>query len=194
MSAPNYATTPPCNENPAPISTPVILRRSGSPPTVLVVLCRSFYAGRSVPVVLCRSFCAGRSVPVVLCRSGVPQRCRSGVEPPTGTIHPRESRGTEVRKQESKDSFRGMPFRIWNYGRTFSGCGAFRSEIQPPTAPTRPAQKSPAKKKLQKSAATPLQSAIISSTDARKERKCARSSASAPQSNPTENFKGGIPP
>ena len=172
MSAPNYATTPPCNENPAPISTPVILRRSGVPPTVLVVLCRSFYAGRSVPVVL----------------------CRSGVEPPTGTIHPRESRGTEVRKQESKDSFRGMPFRIWNCGRTFSGCGAFRSEIQPPTAPTRPAQKSPAKKKLQKSAATPLQSAIMSQTDARKERKCARSSASAPQSNPTENFKGGIPP
>ena len=27
--------------------------------------------------------------------------CRSGVEPPTGTIHPRESRGTEDRKQKS---------------------------------------------------------------------------------------------
>ena len=33
---------------------------------------------------------------------------RSGVAPPTGTIHPRESRGTEVIKRESKDSFRGV--------------------------------------------------------------------------------------
>ena len=30
---------------------------------------------------------------------------RSGVEPPTGTIHPRESRGTANRKQESAKRF-----------------------------------------------------------------------------------------
>ena len=34
-----------------------------------------------------------------LCRSSL---CRSGVAPPTGTIHPRESRGTAGRKQEPK--------------------------------------------------------------------------------------------
>ena len=34
-----------------------------------------------------------------------PVLCRSGVEPPTGTIHPRESRGTEDRKQESIKRF-----------------------------------------------------------------------------------------
>ena len=59
---------------------------------------------------------------------------RSGVEPPTGTIHPRESRGTEDRKQESKKvHFGEMSFRIWNCERIFDGGGAFRSGVQPPT-------------------------------------------------------------
>ena len=40
--------------------------------------------------------CAGRSVPVL---------CRSGVEPPTGMIHPRESNGTTDRRQKSIKGF-----------------------------------------------------------------------------------------
>ena len=36
---------------------------------------------------------------------------RSGVEPPTGTIHPREGRGTEDREQ-LKDSFREDAFLV----------------------------------------------------------------------------------
>ena len=38
-------------------------------------------------------------------RVAPPTLCRSGVEPPTGTIHPRESRGTTDRKQESIKGF-----------------------------------------------------------------------------------------
>ena len=36
------------------------------------------------------------SAPIVI--SAPVDQCRSGVEPPTGTIHPRESRGTTDRK------------------------------------------------------------------------------------------------
>ena len=50
-----------------------------------------------------------------------PQLCRSGVEPPTGKLHPRESRGTANRKQEpmkrfiSEDAFPDLELRgkIW---------------------------------------------------------------------------------
>ena len=45
----------------------------------------------------------------------VPVFCRSGVEPPTGTIHPRESRGTAHGKHESIKRFTS--------GGTFSGFG-----------------------------------------------------------------------
>ena len=45
-------------------------------------------------------------LPRVGLRAGL---CRSGVEPPTGTIHPRGGRGTADRRQD-KDSFRGDAF------------------------------------------------------------------------------------
>ena len=58
--------------------------------------------------------------------------CRSGVAPPTGKLHPRESRGTTDRKQESIKRFiSGMSFRIWNCGRIFSEGRSFRSRAGP---------------------------------------------------------------
>ena len=57
-----------------------------------------------------------------LCRT----LCRSGVEPPTGTIHPRESRGTEDRKQKS------MSWRLSGFG--IAGgywAGVERSDLVP---------------------------------------------------------------
>ena len=68
-------------------------------------------------------------------------RSRSGVEPPTGTIHPREGRGTEDRNQ-SKDSYLGNAFPdlglrgdIW-LGWSFPlFC---RSGVEPPTGMIHP--------------------------------------------------------
>ena len=85
-------------------------------------------------------------------RLGMPPReaRRSGIASPTGTIHPRESRETEVRKRESKDSFRGMPCRIWNCGRTFSRDGTFRPRAGRGLHP-RPERSTHAKAEKQKS-------------------------------------------
>ena len=89
--------------------------------------------------------------------------CRSGVEPPTGTIHPRRGRGTESRKQKSipclcsccRSASSMCPFPIcrriamgrfqtperrrWQVAvfRTLFLCfrvgGSFRSGVEPPT-------------------------------------------------------------
>ena len=56
-------------------------------------------------------------------------------------LNPRPERSTHAKAGEQrtenrnqlKDSFRGMPFRIRNCGKIFSGGGAFRSGVQPPT-------------------------------------------------------------
>ena len=56
--------------------------------------------------------------------------CRSGVEPPTGTIHPRESRGN-----------RGQSFRRWNGNSTphrRMPVGLCRSGVEPPTGTIHP--------------------------------------------------------
>ena len=62
---------------------------------------------------------------------------RSGVQPPTGrgatgTIHTRESRGTEDRKQFER-FIAGMLFPNLKAWQIFGGDGAFRSGVQPPT-------------------------------------------------------------
>ena len=61
----------------------------------------------------------GDAFPVLELRASIwrgwsfPSLCRSGVEPPTGTIHPRESSGTTDGKQNQlKDSFRGDAFPV----------------------------------------------------------------------------------
>ena len=60
------------------------------------------------PVGECRSSLS-RSKPI---GGFLPTLSRSGVEPPTGTIHPRKGRGTESRKQKSRNLFSDMPFQI----------------------------------------------------------------------------------
>ena len=103
-----------------------------------------------------KRFISGNALPHLELRENIqpgwsfPASSRSGVAPPTGTIHPRESRETEVRKRESKDSFRGMPCRIWNCGRTFSRDGAFRPRAGRGLHP-RPERSTPAKAGKQKS-------------------------------------------
>ena len=81
-----------------------------------------------------------RSAPIGGCP---PTLCRSRVEPPTGTIHPRESRGTKDRKQES--TIRETPFQIrdrkgvdWRMLVVFVLIGECRSSlrrsgVEPPT-------------------------------------------------------------
>ena len=55
---------------------------------------------------------------------------RSGVEPPTGTIHPRESRGTEDRRQKS------MSWRLSGFGIAWEYlAGVDRSELVPVLVP-----------------------------------------------------------
>ena len=60
----------------------------------------------------------------------VPSFCRSGVEPPTGMIHPRESIGwmTENRKIRAGNALPNLKAR-----QIFGGGGSFRSGVQPPT-------------------------------------------------------------
>ena len=59
---------------------------------------------------------------------------RSGVEPPTGKLHPRESRGTADGKQGSIKKFiLGDAFPDLELREIFGGGGSFRSGVQPPT-------------------------------------------------------------
>ena len=183
---------------------------------------RSFCVGRGFPT-LCWSACVGR---------GSPHLCRSGVEPPTGTIHPRESSGTESRKQKSKIHF-GMFLRIWNRRRIFSGGGAFRSGVQlyagrglnpRPERSTHAkageqspenrnqrfisgcfsgfgigggylagAQNHPRKKTSKKRRNPPAKRYNVVNGRSQRE-KVRKKFRVRPPSNPTENFKGGIPP
>ena len=60
--------------------------------------------------------------------------CRSGVEPPTEKLHPRESRGAADGKQESIKRFiSGDVFPDLGLREIFGGGGSFRSGVQPPT-------------------------------------------------------------
>ena len=76
--------------------------------------------------------------------SVVPKRlapilCRSGVAPPTGTIHPRESRGTADRKQESikRSISGGCPSRFGIVGGDLAGVDRSGRGCNPRPAPGR---------------------------------------------------------
>ena len=90
----------------------------------------------SEPVGLCWSVYAGRVLPL----------SRSGVAPPTGTIHPRESRGTTVRKQLKDSSRSGVE------PPPLSRSYLSRSGVAPPTGTIHPRESrgTTARKQLKK--------------------------------------------
>ena len=163
MANPPFLAPPRTNNLTPPPAAPLSFPSADSPPNAPVGDCipdrndppprkqrnRSQKAG-------IKRFISGNAFPHLELRENIqpgwsfPASSRSGVAPPTGTIHPRESRETEVRKRESKDSFRGMPFRIWNCGRTFSRDGAFRPRAGRGLHP-RPERSTHAKAEKQKS-------------------------------------------
>ena len=84
----------------------------------------------------------GWIIPVGGCRSSL---CRSGVEPPTGTIHPRQ---ISLRNSKSEKTSPAMNLLIDSYFLSSVQCprvdGSFRSGVQPPTG-SRPESSTPAK-------------------------------------------------
>ena len=64
----------------------------------------------------------------------VPVCAGRGLNPrPESSTHARAEEQRTERRNQLKDSSRGMFFRIWNCGKPFSGGGSFRSGVQPPT-------------------------------------------------------------
>ena len=157
---------------------------------------QSFCADRGSPQ-RCRSFYAGRSVPVVLCRS-VPVG-----GPPNGAgrgLNPRPERSTHAKAGEQRLESRNQKIHFGECLSAFGIAGEHLAGVElsgrrfNPRPPQPDRHRNHPRKKTSKKRRNPP-AKRYNVTNGRSQREKVRKKFRVrPPSNPTENFKGGIPP